>query len=132
MKNKLLLIGLGISLAACHSGLGGFANTPVLKEGQTIIWHYNCQGGNGLDVEYAQMGGGYSATLILPAEAGKKTLLQQAPNDFRLETYRWQSADGRFFNLSHDGVMIQQQCLGMNIAEPDAIRKMRKLDELKE
>lgn len=109
-------------LSACISGGGGFANTPALAEGHTIIWHYNCEKAQGVDVEYGFMGGSYSATVALPKAMGKKTLLQQTGNDFRLDDYRWSSADGRFFTLTKEGAVIYRQCLAISVSASDDMR----------
>lgn len=128
LNTKLLTIAL--LLAGCGAaGYGGLKGTPPLAAGRTIIWHYSCESRNAVDVEYAQMGGSYSATLKLP-DGGKRTLLRGGgAYRFSLDELQWASEDGgRYFNLTSAGQPLYTGCQAMGEAESDDLRGVRKID----
>lgn len=116
MNKKIGLLSLGL-LVGCVQGLSGL---PKLNHQETIVWHYNCESGKALNVEYAYMGGAYTATIQLPEE-GKKVLEQIEPKVFVLEGYRWSSHDGWNFTLSDKDKVLRQQCVAMNAIASDAM-----------
>lgn len=120
MKNSVLLV-LAAALGAC----GGQGNPlPVLDEGAVLAWVYQCEQGR-ITVEYAQMGGEYSATLHLPGEdkTTRKVLPRVAEHHFALDHLHWQSADGVTFALRDGDAMPFTTCRSSRAAEePGRIR----------
>ncbi len=110
----------GLLLIGCGSH-AGFKGIPELLPDNAIIWHYNCEE-VGLNVEYANMGGQYSATINIP-ELGRRVLYQQGSgNQFVLDTLLWQSSDNRTFVLSDGAETLLAGCLAMNRMATDDIQ----------
>lgn len=129
--NVITFITLSCLLSAC-GGKAGITGLPQLNSGETRIFHYNCAGGEGVDVEYAHMGGSYSATMKI--EEAKKVLTKEADGVFRLDDWRWQSADNHYFNLWQKEQLLRSDCVAMHEAASDDLRNVRKslLDDEKE
>lgn len=114
MKTLLLMIA-----AVCLTACGGRGNpVPVLDEGALLAWVYQCDNGR-ITVEYAQMGGQYSATLHLPGEqqGARKVLPRVAEHDFALDALHWQSADGIVFALRDGEQNVLRNCRSSQEAE---------------
>ena len=89
--NKTLTLTTALLLAACANSTTTFLEgTPSLSDGDNEFWMYYCTDGNDkgqeLQVDYANMGGEYSATPKLAS--GKRVLSRQSAYDFSDGEYR--------------------------------------------
>lgn len=121
--NKMSAFVLALLLSAC-GGKGGIVGLPQLSAGEVIIRHYNCENAEGMDVEYAQMGGVYSATMKI--HENKKVLNREEDGVFRLENWAWRSEDNHSFTLLEAGQALRLKCVAMNEAAVDDLRSVRK------
>ena len=121
--NKTLTTAL--LLAACANSTATFLEgTPPLADGDNEFWMYYCTDGNDkgqeLQVDYANMGGEYSATPKLAG--GKRVLSRQSTYDFSDGEYRWHSDDGgRYFRLSHHDQTEYSHCGARRKLDKDAV-----------
>lgn len=121
--NKISAIVLMMLLSAC-GGKGGISGLPQLAAGDVVIRHYNCAAGEGMDVEYADMGGTYSATMKI--NESKRVLSREEDGVFRLMDWAWHSSDNHTFTLLEAGKALRSQCIAMNEASVDDLRSVRK------
>ncbi len=124
MNRLIYIIGLLFILSACH-GEEKFRNPPVLADGEAVTWHYNCNDrDSGLNVEYANMGGEYSATII-QKEYGKRVLPQIEQGRFSDGDWLWQIDSDNYFTLSQDSKVISHSCRAYNVVRTDGIILLR-------
>ena len=123
--NKTLTLTTALLLAACANSTATFLEgTPSLSDGDNEFWMYYCTDGNDkgqeLQVDYANMGGEYSATPKL--KEGKRVLPRRSAYDFDDGEYRWTSNDsGRSFRLSHGDQTVYGQCSARRQLDKDAM-----------
>lgn len=123
--NKTLTLSTTLLLAACANSTATFLEgTPSLSDGDNEFWMYYCTDGNDkgqeLQVDYANMGGEYSATPKLAS--GKRVLSRQSAYDFSDGEYRWYSDDGgRYFRLSHHDQTEYSHCGARRKLDKDAV-----------
>ena len=79
-------------LTACTSQAIFLEGVPTLADGDDEFWMYYCDSGAELQMNYANMGGEYSATPKL--KDGKRVLPRRGDYDFNDGEYRWTSDDG--------------------------------------
>ena len=107
-------------LAACTSQTAFLTGVPELPAGDDIFWAYYCDSGAELQINYANMGGEYSATPKL--KEGKRVLPRRSAYDFYDGEYRWTSNDGgRSFRLSHGDQTVYGQCSARRQLDKDAM-----------
>ena len=111
-------------LTACTSQAIFLEGVPTLADGDDEFWMYYCTDGNDkgqeLQVDYANMGGEYSATPKLGS--GKRVLSRQSAYDFSDGEYRWHSDDGgRYFRLSHHDQTEYSHCGARRKLDKDAV-----------
>ena len=107
-------------LAACTSQTAFLTGVPELPAGDDIFWAYYCDSGAELQINYANMGGEYSATPKL--KDGKRVLPRRSDYDFSDGEYRWTSDDGgRYFRLSHGEQTVYGQCSGRRQLDKNAV-----------
>ena len=122
--HKTLSLTAALFLAACGSTATFLTGTPQLADGDNEFWMYYCTDGNDkgreLQVDYANMGGEYSAT---PKIDGQKRVLQrQSAYDFGDGEYRWRSDNGgHYFRLSHHDTTLYDQCGARRKLDKDAV-----------
>ena len=122
--NKTLTLTTALLLTACGSTATFLEGTPPLSDGDNEFWMYYCTDGNDkgqeLQVDYANMGGEYSATPKLAS--GKRVLTRQSAYDFSDGEYRWYSDDGgRYFRLSHHDQTEYSHCGARRKLDKDAV-----------
>ena len=122
--NKTLTLTTALLLTACGSTATFLEGTPPLSDGDNEFWMYYCTDGNDkgqeLQVDYANMGGEYSATPKLAS--GKRVLSRQSAYDFSDGEYRWHSDDGgRYFRLSHHDQTEYSHCGARRKLDKDAV-----------
>ena len=123
--NKTLTLTTALLLAACANSTATFLEgIPPLADGDNEFWMYYCTDGNDkgqeLQVDYANMGGEYSATPKLAS--GKRVLSRQSAYDFSDGEYRWHSDDGgRYFRLSHHDQTEYSHCGARRKLDKDAV-----------
>ena len=123
--NKTLTLSTTLLLAACANSTATFLEgIPPLADGDNEFWMYYCTDGNDkgqeLQVDYANMGGEYSATPKLAS--GKRVLSRQSAYDFSDGEYRWHSDDGgRYFRLSHHDQTEYSHCGARRKLDKDAV-----------
>ena len=122
--NKTLTLTTALLLTACGSTATFREGTPPLADGDNEFWMYYCTDGSDkgqeLQVDYANMGGEYSATPKLAS--GKRVLSRQSAYDFSDGEYRWHSDDGgRYFRLSHHDQTEYSHCGARRKLDKDAV-----------
>ena len=123
--NKTLPPPTAMLLTACANSTATFLEgTPSLNDGDNEFWMYYCTDGNDkgqeLQVDYANMGGEYSATPKLAG--GKRVLSRQSTYDFSDGEYRWHSDDGgRYFRLSQHDQTEYSHCGARRKLDKDAV-----------
>lgn len=123
--NKTLTLTTALFLTACANSTATFLEgTPSLNDGDNEFWMYYCTDGNDkgqeLQVDYANMGGEYSATPKLAG--GKRVLTRRSAYDFSDDEYRWHSDDGgRYFRLSHHDQTEYSHCGARRKLDKDAV-----------
>jgi len=123
--NKTLTLTTALLLAACANSTATPREAPPpLADGDNEFWMYYCTDGNDkgqeLQVDYANMGGEYSATPKLAS--GKRVLSRQSAYDFSDGEYRWHSDDGgRYFRLSHHDQTEYSHCGARRKLDKDAV-----------
>ena len=122
--HKTLTLTAALLLTACGSTATFLEGTPPLNDGDNEFWMYYCTDGNDkgqeLQVDYANMGGEYSATPKLAS--GKRVLSRQSAYDFSDGEYRWHSDDGgRYFHLSHHDQTEYSHCGARRKLDKDAV-----------
>lgn len=122
--NKTLTLTTALLLAACGTTAAFLEGTPPLADGDNEFWMYYCTDGNDkgqeLQVDYANMGGEYSATPKLAS--GKRVLTRRSAYDFSDGEYRWHSDDGgRYFRLSHHDQAEYSHCGARRKLDKDAV-----------
>ena len=117
--NKPLALAT-LLLAACTSQTAFLTGVPELPAGDDIFWAYYCDSGAELQINYANMGGEYSATPKLAS--GKRVLSRQSAYDFSDGEYRWHSDDGGcYFRLSHHDQTEYSHCGARRKLDKDAV-----------
>lgn len=106
MNKNILLAVLPLMIAACAS-TDSCCNIPSLLDGESKRLHYLCQEGGSLQIEYAFMGGQYSATII--ESDSKRVLPQSAANHFTDQQWQWQASE-QGFNLSKSAEITNYGC----------------------
>ncbi len=122
--NQTLTLSTALLLTACGSTATFLEGTPSLSDGDNEFWMYYCTDSNDkgqeLQVDYANMGGEYSATPKLAG--GKRVLSRQSAYDFSDGEYRWHSDDGgRYFRLSHHDQTEYSHCGARRKLDKDAV-----------
>ncbi|MDO4642726.1 MAG: hypothetical protein Q4A74_02685 [Cardiobacteriaceae bacterium] len=112
----LLLI---ILLTACGTQTPFLKEVPVLAPDDNEFWVYYCDKGIEMQVDYANMGGEYTATLKLPES--KRVLERDHGFEFSDDEYRWQSEDGLFFRLTREENVIYNQCSARRKLDKNAV-----------
>ena len=117
--NKTLTLA-ALLLTACGTPSTFLSGIPALNDGDDEFWAYYCDGGAKLQINYANMGGEYSATPKL--KTGKRVLAQRSTYDFSDGEYRWTSDDGgHHFRLMRGEESLYSQCGGRRKIDKDAI-----------
>ena len=107
-------------LAACTTQATFLEGVPALAAGDDTFWVYYCDSGAELQMNYANMGGEYSATPKLAG--GKRVLSRQSTYDFSDGEYRWHSDDGgRYFRLSQHDQTEYSHCGARRKLDKDAV-----------
>jgi len=117
--NKTLTLA-ALLLTACGTPSTFLSGIPALNDGDDEFWAYYCDDGAKLQINYANMGGEYSATPKL--KEGKRVLPRRSAYDFDDGEYRWTSNDsGRSFRLSHGDQTVYGQCSARRQLDKDAM-----------
>lgn len=125
MTNNVLLAMMLLTLWACGGSDARFYAPPVLQANEMVQWNYNCKKGKSVLVEYAMMGGEYSAT-IERDDRSKQVLPRLADGGFGNGQWQWLQIDKQGFNLIVEGEVVNSNCKAYSENEQRGIVILRR------